>query len=207
MSEIIEALPGFTFGCDPELFIMNAEGEYISAEGIIPGTKAEPYKVPGGAVQRDGMAAEFNIDPVTTFDEFDHNITLVLKSLVKFLPKGCRLMPMPAVTFSEKVWEAASDEAKELGCSPDYNAWTGEVNPPPNAPDNPRLRTASGHLHIGWTEDASMSDIEHVTNCQDLVKQLDWYLGAWSTRHDNCPQRRKLYGKAGDLRYKPYGVE
>ena len=39
------------------------------------------------------------------------------------------------------------------------------------------------------------------------MKQLDWYLGAWSLKMDPDPTRRLLYGKAGACRYKPYGVE
>ena len=120
---------------------------------------------------------------------------------------GYTLSAVPCIVFDEDVWEAAPEEAKELGCSPDFNAWTGTVNPPPSCPSNPRLRTASGHLHIGWTNDADMGDIQHILNCQDLVKQLDWYLGAWSLKMDPDPTRRLLYGKAGACRYKPYGVE
>ncbi len=66
----LDAMPGFTFGCDPELFVINDEGVFVSAEGLIPGDKQNPYKVPGGAIQVDGMAAEFNIDPVTNYADF-----------------------------------------------------------------------------------------------------------------------------------------
>lgn len=206
MATVIEAMPGFTFGCDPELFVTDENGKYVSAAGLIPGTKEEPYPVKGGAVQVDGMAAEFNIDPVSTFSEFDANIVSVVKQLKSMLPKGYQLVPKPSVVFEEDVWEAAPEEAKILGCVPDFNAWTGEVNPPPDAEQHPRLRTASGHLHIGW-QDGDAFDPEHVQNCRDLVKQLDWYLGGWSLSQDSDPTRRNLYGKAGACRFKPYGVE
>lgn len=201
------AFEGFKFGCDPELFILDSEGTPVCADGLIPGTKAEPYKVNRGAVQVDGMAAEFNIDPADHFEEFNSNIVTVLGQLKKMLPQGYHLMPAPAVVFSENVWEAAPEHAKELGCTPDYNAWTGEANPPPEYAANPRLRTASGHLHIGWTEDESLGDPQHIMNCRDLVRQFDWYLAGWSLKKDPDPTRRLLYGKAGACRYKPYGVE
>lgn len=203
-------MPGMTFGCDPELFIQDKKtGKFVSPDGLIPGTKAEPYKVPGGAVQQDGMAAEFNIDPSSSFLEFNSNITKVLGHLLKMLPRHLQLTSLPAVVFDEDVWEGASEKAKELGCSPDFNAWTGSVNPPPN-PDNassPRLRTASGHLHVGWTEDANVFNAQHIENCRDLVKQYDFYLGAWSLLKDTDNVRRQLYGKAGACRFKSYGVE
>lgn len=203
----IQAMDGFTFGCDPELFITDGEGKAVSAEGLLPGTKEEPFKVDKGAVQVDGMAAEFNINPATTFDEFNENIVTVLKQLKGMLPTGFKLLPVPAMVFDKHVWDLSPDKAKELGCTPDFNAWTGEINPPPENLENPRLRTASGHLHIGWTEGESLSDPQHLMNCRDLVKQLDWYLGGWSLRMDPDPTRRTLYGKAGACRYKDYGVE
>lgn len=201
-----EAMPGMTFGCDPELFVANSEGEFVFPE-FIPGTKEEPYKVENGAVQRDGMAAEFNIDPVDNFDDWDRNITSVLDQLKKFLPSGHKLVVKPSVVFSEKEWEKAPPEAKALGCTPDFDAWTGAVNPPPDGEKVPRLRTAAGHLHFGWTEGATPDDLQHMASCRDLVKQLDWYIGPWSVRLDRDTTRRQLYGRAGAMRYKDYGVE
>ena len=201
------AKSGFTFGADPEMFITNADGQHVSAEGLIPGTKAEPFKVEGGAVQVDGMAAEFNIDPVDNFEAFNANIVGVMKQLKSMLPTGYGLSIIPSVDFSPEVFDAAPECAKELGCTPDLNAWEGDLNPPPDPTANPRTRCAGGHIHIGWTENADMSDAQHFMNGCDLVKQLDWYLGAWSVSQDKDTIRRSLYGKAGACRIKPYGVE
>lgn len=206
IQRVIKPMPGFTFGCDPELFVFDREGLPVPAGKFIPGTKEEPYKVPFGAVQRDGLAAEFNIDPVETFQEWDHHITRVVAELQKFLPSGFTLGSVPSVTFPEETWEAVSPSDKELGCTPDFNAWTGEVNPPPDVGDS-RTRCAGGHIHYGWVEGADISDEKHVANCRDLVKQLDWYVGTWSVRQDEDDTRRKMYGKAGACRYKEYGVE
>lgn len=204
---IMPAMSGFTFGADPELFIVDENGKHVSAEGLIPGTKAEPHVVEGGAVQVDGMAAEFNIDPCSDFETFNNNVTGVMKQLKEMLPKGYNFSIIPAVEFSADVFDSAPDCAKELGCSPDYNAWTGELNPPPSLENRPRLRCAGGHIHFGWTADADLSDLQHLMNCRDLVKQLDWYLAGWSIGVDPDPTRRMLYGRAGACRIKPYGVE
>jgi hypothetical protein len=203
------AMEGFKFGCDPELFIFDSDDNPVCAEGIIPGDKENPFPVKSGAVQVDGMAAEFNIDPVSTFEEFDYNIVTVMKELKKFLPAGHTLKMLPSVTFTPDVWKSSPVLSKRLGCTPDFNAWTGGVNLPPNGNKIPRMRTASGHLHIGWREPdpSNLGDAEHVQHCRDLVKQLDWYLGSWSLQSDHDPVRRSLYGKAGACRYKPYGVE
>lgn len=205
---IRDAKAGFKFGCDPELFVKDDKGRYVSAEGLIPGTKDTPYPVKHGAVQVDGMAAEFNIDPAENFEDFNRNIQAVMGQLKAMLPKGYTLDAVPAVTFDGDVWDASPEHSKELGCMPDMDAWTGQVNPPPHDPVNPHLRTASGHIHIGWTEEADIvNDAQHIMNCRDLVKQLDWYLGGWSVKTDTDPTRRRLYGKAGACRYKSYGVE
>lgn len=205
--EALVPIKGMTFGCDPELFILNKEGLAVCPEEFLPGTKEEPYKVPKGAVQVDGMAGEFNIDPASTFEEFDDNIVTVMGEMKKMIPAGYSFAIQPSMIFTEENFNAASDKAKELGCSPDYNAWSGEVNPPPDASKNPYMRCAGGHLHVGWTEGESAGDLQHVANCSDLVKQMDWYLGLWSIGKDSDKVRRKLYGNAGACRIKPYGVE
>lgn len=207
MTDIQDCQEGFTFGADPELFVKNDKGVYVTAAGLIPGTKWEPHKVEGGAVQVDGMAAEFNIDPSSNFREFNGNIEKVMKQLQAFLPEGFTLDAVPSVRFSKEEFDKAPEDAKELGCMPDFNAWTGGPNPPPNNPKDPYLRTASGHIHVGWVTGADLSDPQHLMNCRDLVKQFDWYLGGWSVSVDTDPTRRSLYGKAGACRYKDYGVE
>lgn len=199
------AMEGLTFGADPELFIVNDKDDFVSAAGMIPGTKEEPFKVEYGAVQVDGMAAEFNIDPVTTYKDWKKHIEEVRKQLAAMLPKGYKLVPVSTAKFSENEWFKAPDEAKVLGCSPDFNAWEKSVNPAPSAKDF--VRHAGGHIHVGWTNGADTSDTAYVNSCVDLVRQLDWFLGAWSVLKDPDKQRRKSYGKAGSMRFKPYGAE
>jgi hypothetical protein len=204
---IFLGVDGFKFGCDPEMFLKDDKGVPQSAYGIIPGTKQEPFKVEGGTVQVDGMAAEIGTDPAESFDEWNGHIVAVLRQLKEMLPSGWGLGLEPSVRFSQEIMDAQPETAKELGCDPDYNAWTGEVNPYPDTLNNPCLRTFSGHLHIGWTEKNIVTDELHVGNCRDLVKQMDWFLGAWSVQKDPDKTRRQLYGKAGAFRPKPYGVE
>jgi len=206
-TQALTPMDGFTFGCDPELFIFGPDGQPVSAEGLIPGSKEEPHKVEYGAVQRDGLAAEFNIDPVDNFRDWNRNIQAVMGQLEAMLPAGHTLQAVPSVRFSEEIFLASSKEALALGCSPDYNAWTQTVNPPPSLDHDPFLRCAGGHIHFGWTKDAALSDPQHMLNCCDLVKQLDWYLGGWSLKLDENTERRSLYGKAGACRIKDYGVE
>lgn len=192
-------------GCDPELFVVNKEGRPRSAHGLIPGTKKEPHKVPKGAIQVDGMALEFNIDPAATEDEFVENISTVLQHLRAAVPEEYKFHIKPSVRFHHAILKKAPDEAKELGCEPDLNAYTLCQNPKPDA--NTTLRTASGHIHIGLEKDADVTSEDHLIKYATLVKHLDLFLGIRSLEWDKDKTRRALYGAPGALRLKPYGVE
>ena len=196
---------GFKLGADPEAFIF-LNDKPIPAVDIIPGTKQKPHKVDRGAVQVDGMAAEYNIDPVNTYEEWEKNHATVIKQLEGFLKPGMELRFIPSVKFEPELFDAAPDDAKELGCQPDFDAWTGGVNHPPE-PKDPYVRCAGGHVHIGWCEEEDLGNLQHLLNCQDLGKQLDWFCGAWSVTQDADKIRRTLYGKMGAIRYKEYGLE
>lgn len=192
-------------GCDPELFVTNDEGIPKSAHGLIPGTKTSPHKVPQGAVQVDGLALEFNIDPAKSEDEFVDNIRTVMTEMRKMVPDKYYFHIEPSVTFNGNHLRVQPEEAKELGCEPDFNAYTLKENPRPNS--NTNLRTASGHVHIGLLEGADVTSEEHRIWCATLVKHLDLWLGLRSLEWDKDQTRRTLYGKPGAFRPKPYGLE
>lgn len=191
-------------GCDPEVFVSKA-GKYMSAYGMIPGTKKEPFVVEDGALQVDGMALEFNTNPASTKEQFLHNVQSVFAKLQSMIPAEYKIEIKPAISFDADYLKEQPKEALELGCDPDFNAYTGEANLPPDAASN--MRTASGHIHIGWTKDADVTDVDHIYHCERLVKELDWYLALPSLWLDPDTTRKMMYGKAGAYRPKPYGVE
>jgi hypothetical protein len=195
---------GLKIGADPEVFVVDAQGSPVSAYGMIPGTKEHPHPVPMGAVQVDGMALEFNIDPASTEDEFVLSVQTVMGHMESMIPEGHSLMVKPVSHFGKPYIEAQPIEAKVLGCEPDFNAYTGRANIPPDM-DAP-FRTAAGHIHIGW-RDGGEVDEEHIAVCEHLVKNLDFFLGIPSVVYDREKDRRILYGKAGAYRPKSYGVE
>ena len=194
-------------GADPEFFLKDKEtGKFVSAYGMIEGTKKNPLKVDGGAVQVDGMALEFNIDPARSRKEFSGNITKVLAQLRAMIPDKYEFVFTPVAHFGEEYIQSQPPEAKVLGCDPDFNAYRdGAPNPTPDG--SLGFRTASGHIHIGWTNDVSITDPEHLDACHMLIKQLETVLGTSSLAWDDDTTRRELYGKAGSYRPKPYGVE
>lgn len=194
-------------GADPEIFVKNRmTGSLVSAHGLNTGTKESPLAVPCGAVQVDGMALEYNIDPASTEAEFVEFNRRVLSSLTDSLPAALQLAyQVTTAHFGAEYIESMPDSVQELGCEPDFNAYTGEVNDKPDV--NTPFRTAAGHVHIGFTDGANAGDPAHMGMCNTLVKELDVYLGLASVLLDPDTDRRNLYGAAGACRYKSYGVE
>lgn len=199
----------YLIGADPELFLMNKKGSFISAHNIIPGSKHNPMPVLSGAIQPDGVAAEFNINPAKTAEEFSANIVDVLQELqsrISSSKKGLTLVVTPTATFNQTYFRKLPAHAKALGCEPDYNVWlNGLANKPP-ATKEP-FRTGAGHIHIGWTEGMKAKDSAHLFDCHEMVKQMDATLYFCSLLWDDDEKRRTLYGKIGSFRPKHYGVE
>ena len=191
-------------GIDPEFFVKDGEN-IISAFGLIKGNKLNPFPVKNGAVQVDGMALEINIDPAKDEAEFVHNINSVMDQLKAMVPEF-EIVAQPTAHFSDEYMKAQPKEALELGCDPDFNAWdNGKMNKKPDQ-DLP-MRTGAGHIHIGWGEGFDINNPVHLSDCIEIVKQLDSYLGCASILFDKDTERRKMYGQAGAFRPKSYGVE
>lgn len=196
-----------TIGADPETFVTDEDGKIICAHGLVPGTKEEPYIVEGGALQVDGMALEFNIDPVPLVKGGSEAFCSAIFSVKKILlaTAGKAQSKVSYHKFPKEYFDAQPEEAKEMGCDPDQNAWTEVDNPGP--PEGLTSRAVGGHIHIGWGEGFDIRDEDHVSMCREIVKQLDVILGLNSVLEDKGTERRKLYGSAGSFRPKPYGVE
>lgn len=192
-------------GADPELFA-KVDGKLVSAYGMLAGTKHAPQKVEKGAVQIDGMALEFNIDPAASEQEFITNIDTVMRIMREMA--GCEYAIQPVADFGEDYMRQQPKEALELGCDPDFNAWTCKVNDRPNG-DRP-FRTAAGHIHIGFCNDGEPDNTAYLAFVAKLVQQMDFFLGLPSLvldTHKDSARRRELYGKAGAFRPKKYGFE
>ena len=187
----------FLIGADPEFFIKKKYGGYVSAVGLIGGSKWEPKKIDedGHAILEDNVAVEFNIKPASSFDEFRSSIHKVLDHIRGILP-GYEFSKESAVSFPQE--ELMTPEAQMFGCEPDFDAWRECVNEKPCA-DDKNLRSAGGHIHVG-------SDIA-INNPVAVIRAMDLFLGVPSTQLDAGTLRRELYGKAGCFRAKSYGAE
>lgn len=206
------AEPEILIGADPEFPLFHKrKKKFVSAHEFIPGTKQEPHKLTKGAVQLDGVAAEFNVNPTSDPQEFAANIKRTLKDIREFVPRSHVFTFTPSVVFDKKYFEEqVPDPCKELGCTPDFSAEKmGRVKPRP-VPKNPTLRTFAGHIHIGWTKDAEFEPHigdGHFYKCVHVTKMFDAYMNLYKPFWDRDKRRFQLYGAGGAFRPKSYGVE
>lgn len=201
----------FLYGTDPEAFIMSKKtGQFISAAGIIPGTKSLPFKVEKGAVQVDGLAAEFNIDPVDNATDFDNNIQTVLNQLIQMIHEvdtDLELVFTPTAHFDTDYFVKLSAENKILGCDPDFNI-RGEINVVKEDLSETPIRTAAGHVHIGWRMDADVQDPMHFEDCRNVSESFfNSKLAFFEPTTAAEKVRLNYYGHSGAFRPKKYGVE
>ncbi len=185
-------------GADPELFLAK-DGEIISAEGLIGGTKKEPRAISneGHAVQEDNIMIEFNIPASESREDFIFNINFV-KSYLETLAgmKGCTLNFDASAELDAKY--LSTDQAQEFGCEPDFNVYLKDENPRPEGTGS--LRSCGGHIHIGYDKPSELKTMK-------IVYAMDLVLGLESLALDKDDRRKLLYGKAGSFRFKPYGLE
>lgn len=190
-------------GSDPELFV-GRQGVVDFAIGRVGGSKDVPRPVDFGALQEDNVLLEYNIDPAASLEAFKHNMLAVLEQGRQVIAEHGLdvIMGLSSHVFDINKLDEAGDAAWIFGCEPDHNGWTGEMNEFPTDV-NPLLRTAGGHLHIGY------SHIEDVSfeKSSNIIKMCDYLMGLPSVLLDPDDQRKQLYGKAGACRYKSYGPE
>jgi len=225
------------FGADPETFIMDLyNGENIPAYLFFSGTgkgNCFPLSDKYGGVHADNIMLEFNPTPSDSFAEVATNVfrcrelvhtlmmtkfganEIILATKTKrdaFYPEArssIQLLSNRAAYYQDRV------EFYEIGCKPDYNAYTRDTNPMPQLPDN--VRVAGGHIMISAL-DERLKDPEIVCNA---VKWMDVLvmptiieglktMGYYDTT--SSAMRRLYYGKAGCFRPKEfpngmYGIE
>lgn len=196
-----------TIGADPEVFVRLGDS-FISGHTFPCGSKEFPRKLDSGSVQVDGLALEFNVVPSETRGDFVNNTIKIwrdLNNLVKSINPEVSLEAIPTVHFGTEYIKSLPKEVSRLGCNPDWNAYSLEENPLPDA-EQP-FRTGAGHVHIGFTSGADPQSVSHLRVCAELTKELDYFLGLPSLGWDPDVERRSLYGKPGAFRPKPYGME
>lgn len=196
----------FLVGLDVEGFIRN-EKEFIPATGLIGGNKRFPRPVENGALQEDNVMFEINVTPTNNAKTLRSNIASVVAQLREIVvgqvgPKA-ELLFISSANFSPTALYAAPNFA-EFGCSEDFDAYSGEVYEYPDFSKG-LTRYAGGHLHVGALE------LSHPGMARKMIKTLDYELGGlyYALHPEEFAQssRHLHYGRLGNYRIKPYGIE
>jgi len=194
-------IKNYLLGTDPEVFLKNViTNTIITAEGIIKGSKNNPKKLDreGCAIQLDNVCFEFNVPPTSNPQNMYDNINYVLNTVTGTLPEGIEITIIPSATLEDE--QLKSEHAQTMGCDPSFDAWRQTINVRPDLSQNPNLRCAGGHIHIGYEN-------PDVNTSEQIIKALDLFLGVPSILMDTDVERKKLYGKAGEFRFTDYGCE
>ena len=191
----------FTIGSDPEFVVVNEGGIPTSSIGRIGGKKGNPVMIGGGfGIEEDNVMAEATIPPCNTKEEFINNIGHVKQELNKILAEhGLHIESMSSARYSEE--DLNHKDAQKFGCEPSFCVYTRETSPRPTPEEVGNLRSAGTHIHIGADRLLRIGEVER------LIHAMDIFLGVPSLLIDTDTDRRKLYGNAGDMRFRNVGGE
>lgn len=184
-----------TIGSDVEVFFVRPDGTPFNLAGKIPATKGNPVRPPSApfVYSWDNVSFEFAVDYDTNPDVVEEYLDAGFAFAVWMANEfGCVVSDKASLLFDEHLLD--TPEAFIFGCEPDFSAWTGNMMR--HKADDHRLRSCGGHIHLGIEADPMLAG-----------RILDLCLGVPSVLQDHDTERRKLYGKAGAHRKKPYGLE
>jgi hypothetical protein len=194
------------YGCDPEGFFKR-DGKIIGAERVLP---EEGLGVVGHpVVNLDGVQYELNPFPGISVHQLGNNLNYCFTKLKQ------QMLDYPYVQFcwdtlvevERGELEALSPKARELNCEPSKNIY-GEKPITVNGTSY-RKRSAGGHMHFGLHDTAIYDGISNDERGR-LIPLFDVFVGNSGVLLDRAPgqaERRENYGRAGEYRPKPYGVE
>jgi hypothetical protein len=194
-------------GCDPELFVSDGQ-KVIGAELVLPsaGLWNQNPTFTSFRVVNDGVQLELH--PIQSSCRANvgtsiQNCFLAITEHLRVLQPGLRLDFSKVIRMTKKDLDCLSEKARLLGCDPSYNIYTGGTIPLKVSPATYRLRSAAGHIHLGGNQEFRERAVR-------LVKFCDVLVGNTCVLIDRDPRnitRRKVYGRAGEYRIPPHGVE
>jgi hypothetical protein len=185
-------------GCDPEFFFKKKglRGKIVESSVALPnGDVAEQY---GSLIIRDGFQGELNPQADTCRQRLAGNI---YRSMRKIEEMGYSMVLGAGYWVPKAEFASLSDDSKKFGCIPSENIY-GEQGAILDATEY-LFRPAGGHIHLQLTPTLK-------TRVGKVVRLLDIFVGNTCVPLDQDPlqvERRKNYGRAGEFRIKPYGVE
>lgn len=187
-----------SLGADPEIFTVTKENQLLPAWEFLPpkGHNVDTFW--------DGFQAEFTTPTETCLAWFLDHIRAGLVRVHKAAKaKGGQLALTDVIEVPADILANAAEEHVRFGCDPSKNAYhdAAQLDAKPRELE---IRFAGGHMHFG---DTAIKTEEHAI---PVVKALDAIWGVISVslfEGLECPLRRVYYGRAGEYRLPPHGLE
>ena len=201
---------GISFGADPEFFFTKGK-EVIGSEKILKGDieARDEYNTPYGKVIIDGVQAELNPAPSSCREAFATNLSQCFREVANLTKKDKNLNVSftQVVTVGKKEFDSLSDDSKKFGCAESQNVYNkkSSITVDPNVY---RKRSAGGHIHMGANAGSPLRKVLETTDV--LIPIMDLIVGNTCVLIDRNPdnkERRKNYGRAGEFRVQPHGME
>ncbi len=141
--------------------------------------------------EHDGVAVEYHITPSDDPEQIAQEIYMALQDIE--INKSIIININPKKLTEEEI---------ALGCDKShniYNTFCLDVDP-----KSIKYRSSGGHIHMSKLTEKGQK--AHIANIYNIIKSLDSTLGLWSVitspNKEHEKQRRKLYGRAGEYRYR-----
>lgn len=200
-----------TLGSDPELLLFDLhQGKIVSAITVLGRDKHDPIDLGDGIkMYSDNVLVEAAFPPADSKQGILDSFRKVFSRMKNQLGERYTLLPMASHVYADD--ELKEPVAWESGCSPNYDVYARKSNLPADFTNG--LRTGSFHIHIGnadWKKKDCSQKLLTLESKEQAIKLLDIFVGVSSVIFDRDPTahaRRRLYGKAGEFRPTPYGVE
>ncbi len=213
-------------GCDPEFFF-KSNGEVIGAEKILPkdgllnSVKSvnEACVLPESVSKCiiDGVQAELNPRPNTCRANLANEIQAMFRTLKATMDTNGNQLTADfnrTVVIDKKNLMELDEKSRKFGCAPSSSIYEDAgVKIAELDPTEYRTRAAGGHIHIGKSVGygATAGLVRAVTtDVKRTVAMLDLICGNTSVlvdRDEGNIERRKVYGRAGEFRLPPHGLE
>lgn len=185
-------------GCDPEFFVVNGKDEVIPARSFLPD------KTRRTGMFFDGLQAEIAPSGQSCLEVLSTGIHTLLEQAfnsAQRVDKTARFTLRNSFKFTPEQMAAFSDEDVRFRCSTSLNVYddTGEL---PEAREY-LWRFAGGHIHIGCGKRTPGV-------IRSMVRALDGLVGVAGVslaRNWDTPERRRMYGRAGEFRLPKHGLE
>lgn len=186
-----------TLGIEVEFGVIKG-GEPVTC-GFLPYTKDQPFDLDGTLYHKDASMFEVAMAPIETPQELTALYQRTKDLAMQMLPGGMHLVTIPSLEYSDEQL-AADPYASVLGCSKTHN-----IHPTGHLPEEYEDNTRYGglHLNIGTGEKMTVWNVMGLDFGVALYSVINWE----QPFKQEIIKRRQFYGKAGEHRFKDFGLE